>query len=102
MKIRPVTAELFCADGRTDMKKLIVAFGNFANAPKSGLRRIKNGKTPSQRIQLLCASGEMTPDGLLRTDRTTKTVGRYDKVSDGKRNYTSYGHSSEFLPSHCG
>ena len=33
MKIRPVVAELFHADGGTDMK-LIVAFRNFANAPK--------------------------------------------------------------------
>jgi hypothetical protein len=35
MKIRPVGAELFHADGRTDrqagMRKLIVAFRNFAN-----------------------------------------------------------------------
>jgi hypothetical protein len=35
MKIRPVGAELFHADGRTDMKKLIVVFRNFANAPKN-------------------------------------------------------------------
>jgi hypothetical protein len=39
MKIRPVGAELFHADGRTDgqtdMTKLIVAFGKFANAPKT-------------------------------------------------------------------
>jgi len=34
MKIRQVGAELFHADGWTDMKKLIVAFRNFANAPK--------------------------------------------------------------------
>jgi len=36
MKIRPVGAELFHADGQTDMTKLIVAFFccNFANAPK--------------------------------------------------------------------
>jgi hypothetical protein len=34
MKIRLVGAELFHADGRTDMK-LIVAFPNFANAPKN-------------------------------------------------------------------
>jgi len=33
MKMSPVGAELFHADGRTDMKKLIVAFRNFANAP---------------------------------------------------------------------
>jgi hypothetical protein len=36
LKTRPVGAELFHADGRTDMMKLIVAFRNFANAPKSG------------------------------------------------------------------
>ena len=34
MKIRPVGAELFHADRQTDMTKLIVAFRNFANAPK--------------------------------------------------------------------
>jgi hypothetical protein len=34
MKIRPVGAELFHADRQTDMKKLIVACGNFANTPK--------------------------------------------------------------------
>ena len=41
MKISPVGAELFHADGRTDMTKLTVAFRNFANAPKTyafGLR----------------------------------------------------------------
>jgi len=34
MKIRPMGAELFHADGHT-MTKLIVAFRNFANAPNS-------------------------------------------------------------------
>jgi len=34
MKICPVGAELFHADQRTDMTKLIVAFRKFANAPK--------------------------------------------------------------------
>jgi len=34
MVIRPVRAELFHADRRTDMTKLIVAFRNFAKAPK--------------------------------------------------------------------
>jgi len=33
MKIRPVRAELFRADGETDMTKLIVAYRNFTNAP---------------------------------------------------------------------
>jgi hypothetical protein len=35
MKICPVGAELFHADRRTDMTKLIVAFRNFANVPKN-------------------------------------------------------------------
>ena len=35
MKIRPVGAELFLVDRRTDMTKLTVAFRNFANAPKN-------------------------------------------------------------------
>jgi len=35
MKIRPVGAELFHVDGRTDMAKPIVALRNFANAPKT-------------------------------------------------------------------
>jgi len=34
MKIRPVGAELFHADGPSGMMKLTVAFSNFANAPK--------------------------------------------------------------------
>jgi len=39
VKIRPVGVELFQADRRTDMKKLIVAFRNFAKAPKIYLWR---------------------------------------------------------------
>ena len=35
MKTRPVEAELFHADGRTDVTKLIVAFRNFANVSKN-------------------------------------------------------------------
>ena len=34
MKIRPEGAALFHADGQTGMTRLIVAFCNFANAPK--------------------------------------------------------------------
>jgi hypothetical protein len=33
-KIRPIGAELFHADRRTEMTKLIVSFRDFANAPK--------------------------------------------------------------------
>ena len=35
MKIHPVGAEMFHANRRTDMLKLIVAFRNFANAPQT-------------------------------------------------------------------
>jgi hypothetical protein len=34
MKIRPVGAELFRADGRTDVTELITTFRNYANSPK--------------------------------------------------------------------
>lgn len=33
-KIRPLGAELFHADGQTDVTKLTAAFHNFANMPK--------------------------------------------------------------------
>ena len=39
LKIGPVGAELFYADGRTDMSKLLVAFRYFANAPNSTIIR---------------------------------------------------------------
>jgi hypothetical protein len=35
MTIHPVVAKLFHADGQTNMRKLIVAFRNFTNAPKT-------------------------------------------------------------------
>jgi hypothetical protein len=35
IKIVPVTVELLHEDGQMDMTKLIVAFRNFANAPKT-------------------------------------------------------------------
>ena len=41
MKIPPMEAELFHAEGQTDMTKLIDAFRNFPNAPK------KNQRVPS-------------------------------------------------------
>ena len=43
MKIRPVGAELFHADGRTNMTKPLVTFRNFANVPKNCIHAgIKN------------------------------------------------------------
>jgi Fe-S-cluster formation regulator IscX/YfhJ len=57
MKIRPVGAELFHADGRTDrqtdMTKLIVAFSNFANAPKKHEESKACGTTKNWNVQLL-------------------------------------------------
>jgi hypothetical protein len=35
MKVTPLAAELFHADGQTNTTKLIVAFRNSANAPKN-------------------------------------------------------------------
>jgi len=35
MKIRPVEAEIFLADGQTDIAKLIVVFRNFAKGPNN-------------------------------------------------------------------
>jgi hypothetical protein len=40
MKIRPVVAVLFHMDGRTDLTKVIVAFQNFVNAPKTHLNYV--------------------------------------------------------------
>ena len=38
MKLRPVGAEMFHADRRTDMTKLIVAFRKFTNVPNTTQR----------------------------------------------------------------
>jgi hypothetical protein len=38
MKIHPMGTELFHVDRRTNLTKLIVAFRNFANAPKHRMR----------------------------------------------------------------
>jgi len=56
MKIRPVGAELFHADGRTDMTKLIVVFRNFANAPKNQLQDTSNTAYILYRYQQLHVS----------------------------------------------
>jgi len=45
MKIRPMGAELFHVDRRTDMTKLIVDFRNFSNALKNSLSHLL-GKIP--------------------------------------------------------
>jgi hypothetical protein len=42
MKIRPVEAQLFHADRRTDMMRLLMVVCNFANAPKNEPNTWKN------------------------------------------------------------
>jgi len=44
MKILPVGAEFFLAEGRTDMTKLIVLLRNFVNAPKNSPKNWEKGK----------------------------------------------------------
>jgi hypothetical protein len=51
MKIRPVGAELFHKDGRTDMTKRILAFRTFANAPKTQLKPAVN-EVPNMTLQM--------------------------------------------------
>ena len=50
MKIRPVGVELFHADGLTDMTKLIVAFRNLSNAPKTPRVLVSSVEFESQRL----------------------------------------------------
>jgi hypothetical protein len=54
MKIVPVRAELFYADGQTDMTKLIVAFCNFAKAPKDTQEKLYFNFTQINSFFILC------------------------------------------------
>ena len=55
MKIRPVGAELFHADGRTDMTNLIITFRNFASAPKNR-KRCETTTSPNLFVTTACAT----------------------------------------------
>jgi hypothetical protein len=56
----PVGAELFRADRRTDMTKLIVAFRNFANAPKIHFFCVYSSLSTSvYAIHCTCLSNEL-------------------------------------------
>jgi hypothetical protein len=50
IKIHPLGVELFHVDGQTDMTKVIVAFRNFANAPKSNRDKGKNCGSSSTQV----------------------------------------------------
>jgi hypothetical protein len=56
MKIRPVGAQSFHEGGPSDMTKLIVAFRNFANAPKN---RKSNFMFP--KLQFHCNPNQLNP-----------------------------------------
>ena len=51
IKIRPVGAQLFHADRRTDMTKLIVAFRNFAYLPKDAIKNRNDVAGPETRLR---------------------------------------------------
>ena len=51
--MRPLVAEVFHADGQTDMTKRVVAFRNFANAPKI----MMYAKSETKQFGILQASG---------------------------------------------
>jgi len=74
MKIRPVGAELFHADGCTDMTKVAVAFRNFAKAPKKATPYVqhetciaKAPMTTGTGIQIDCAK-------IQRSSKTVQTI----------------------------
>ena len=62
MKIRPLGVELFHADRRRDMTKVMVAFRNFVNAPK-GIRLLRLGRTKelSSDVELFLEVGRFHP-----------------------------------------
>jgi len=61
MKIRPVGAELFHANGQTDMTELIVTFRNFASVPKNR-KLCETTRSPNS----ICDHG-VCQEGLLKT-----------------------------------
>jgi hypothetical protein len=73
MKIHPVEAELFHADGQTDMTKLIVAFRTFEKAPKINPGNISRAQHFV--LSSLCYSPQVSGKSLSRkTFYTTHTT----------------------------
>jgi len=85
-------AELFHADGQTDMPKRTVAFRNFANAPKNDRTDAQcecmdcitlTQDTVQLQVCFLCVSGPadpIKPDEKLQTIQTIQTI-RYRTVN---------------------
>ena len=61
MKIRPLCAELFHADGQTDITKVSVAFRHFANAPSPPPKK-KLIVFPAQYVYVFCVIIAVTSD----------------------------------------
>ena len=96
MKIRPVGAELSNPDGQTDMKKIIVAFRNFVNAPKKWQRR-HAVYTNSKKNVWVCSKFVWGDKTHTRThtnnDGHTRTDGRTDTLSQAfLSNYELFCH----------
>jgi hypothetical protein len=66
IKIRRVDVELFHANGQTDMTKLIVAFRNFANAPKRSCNplQMKRNLSPKKKKKKLVPRSKHSPSRL--------------------------------------
>jgi hypothetical protein len=58
MKIRAVGAELFHADRRTDMTKLIATFRNFAKAPQNAT--VETSKLRTKELITYCSDANIT------------------------------------------
>ena len=64
MYIRPVAADLFHADGRTDMTKLTVTFSNFANTSKNKTFKPLTGHSDTKQALYLYDGKNMGEPGM--------------------------------------
>jgi len=85
MKISPVRVDLFHAGRRTHMTDLIVAFRNFANAPKNGKHCSKLGVA----VQSHITDGSLRPSEL--PEGTQFLFRPYTKTTTAKLPYTVPG-----------
>jgi len=67
MKMRPVGAELFHGDGRTDMTKLVDPFRNFANAPKKYINVLVGKRAGKRCLEYLSIDGKIILKTIVRT-----------------------------------
>jgi len=85
MKIRPVAAKMFHADGQTDMNQ-IVTFRNFANAPKNVIQNYKKTANTNFITKKMCLRNPWKPQVAQFEHHWSSTVysaGNYFIVSAG-------------------